>query len=161
MVSISIEADDECPCSSVSGNALDNCPFVVDTATQWANKSQRWDIEARDMILFRQPVDQEDGRLLSLKITILLRPGYQVLLWIRGGGRWGNKVIGPFNSCKYLLEWQASGRGSMFVSFFLQSTGGQGYEQSQVNLTVRQMGQDSLRQDIMYAIITNEAENKD
>jgi len=49
----------------------------------------------------------------------------------------------------------------VFISFFLQSTGGQVYEQRQVSLTVRQRGQGSPRQAIMYAIITNAAENKD
>ena len=45
-----------------------------------------------------------------LKITILSRSGCQVVLQIRDGGRWGNKVKRVFNSCKYLLEWQASGQ---------------------------------------------------
>ena len=52
-------------------------------------------------------------------------------------------------------------QGEYVFSFFLQSTGGQGYEQRQVSLTVRQRGQDFPRQDIMYAITTNAAENKD
>ena len=30
---------------------------------------------------------------------------------IRDGESWGNKAKRPFNSYKYLLEWQASGRG--------------------------------------------------
>ena len=32
-------------------------------------------------------------------------------------GRWGNKVKRPFNSCKYLLDWQASGRGTRSLHF--------------------------------------------
>ena len=39
-----------------------------------------------------------------LKRTILLGPGCQVLLWIRDGGRWGNKVKRPFNPLGDILQ---------------------------------------------------------
>ena len=36
-------------------------------------------------------------------------------------------------SCKYLPEWQASGRGNMFTPSFLPSIGGQGSERKHVS----------------------------
>ena len=39
-----------------------------------------------------------------LKRTILLGPGCQVLLWIRDGGRWGNKVKRPFTPLGDILQ---------------------------------------------------------
>ena len=38
----------------------------------------------------------------------------------------------------------------MLISSFLPSTGGRGSEQRHFSLTIRQRGQDSLRQAIMY-----------
>ena len=49
-------------------------------------------------------------------MIILLRPGCQVLLWIRDGRRWGNKIKRQFNSCKYLLEWQVLGKECVSVT---------------------------------------------
>ena len=62
----------------------------------------------RDYI--QELADWEDGRLASQN-NQFLRTWMLDLLWIRDGGRWGNKVKRPFNSCKFLIEWQASGRG--------------------------------------------------
>ena len=59
----------------------------------------RWGIGTRKMAAY------------CLKKTSMLGPGYQILLWIRDEGKGGNKVKRSFHSCKYLLEWQYSGRG--------------------------------------------------
>ena len=57
------------------------------------------------MTLFGKPADQEDGRLSSQN-NHLKMPGS---FWDqRSGEVWEQS---KFNSCKYLLEWQASGRG--------------------------------------------------
>ena len=57
----------------------------------------------RNMTLFREPADQEDGRLKS-------QNNHLVRTWMSGSfmdqdvERWGNKVKRPFNSCKYLAS---------------------------------------------------------
>ena len=57
--------------------------------------------------------------------------GCQVILWIRDGGRWGNKVKISFNYCKYLLDGKPQVGG--YVNFYLHPIGGQGYEQRYFN----------------------------
>ena len=72
-----------------------------------------------------------------LKITTLSRPGCQVLLWIRNGGKKGDKVKKTI--CKHLWEWQALRRGSL-ISFFLQSPGGEDYDEKHFSLTGKARG---------------------
>lgn len=58
----------------------------------------------------------EDRKLVSqsnhLVGGLVARFFYGSEIW-GAKGRWGNKIKRPFNSCKYLLDWQASGRGSV------------------------------------------------
>ena len=75
----------------------------------------------RDFI--QELADWEDGRL-SPQINHLLGTWMLDLLWIRDGGRWGNKEKRSFNSCKYLLEWQASDRGCVSLTFYSHFMGG-------------------------------------
>ena len=51
-----------------------------------ANESERRGVEARNMTLFGEPADQEDGKLMSQNNPLV---GFrsQILLWIRDG--WG------------------------------------------------------------------------
>ena len=67
----------------------------------------------RDFI--RELADQEDGRLATQNnhlsgLDVRFFYGSEIRAW------WGNKVKRPFNSCKYLLEWQASGGVDMLVA---------------------------------------------
>ena len=86
-----------------------------------------------------------DGRLMS-QYNHLTGSGFQILLWIRDEGRWGNKV-------KKTLILQISPRmaslrqGYVLISSFLPSTGGQSSEQRHFNSQAE--GQDSLRQALM------------
>ena len=54
--------------------------------TPKANESERRGVEARNMTLFGEPADQEDGKLMSQNNPLV---GFrsQILLWIRDG--WG------------------------------------------------------------------------
>jgi len=102
------------------------------------------------MTLFGKPADQEDGRRWHLS-----SPGCQVFYASEIEGGRGEKKKRPFNSCKYLLEWQVSGRGMCYFHF-LTFAGDQGQiislwaKQKHVSLRVRQRGQGSLRQATMY-----------
>ena len=77
------------------------------------NKSRRWGVEVRNMTLFSHL-----SHIWSIK-----EPGIQALPWwsfwdisvpSSRSASFPNKVKRPFNSCKYLLEWQASGRGMCY-----------------------------------------------
>ena len=72
------------------------------------------------MTLFGKPADQEDGRRWHLS-----GPGCQVFYGSEIEGGKGKKKKRPFNSCKYLLEWQVSG-GGMCYFHFLTFAGDQG-----------------------------------
>ena len=62
----------------------------------------------------------EDRKLVSqnnpLAGGLVARFFYGSEIW-GAKGRRGNKVKRPFNSCKYLLDWQASGRGTCSLHF--------------------------------------------
>ena len=91
-------------------------------------------------------------------------PWCQVFLWIRDGERQGNNVKSPFNSCRYLWERHTSGRG--ILVFFPNSHSQVSRvrlspcELNKSTLRVRQRGQDSLRQAIMYDFNNKNGKNK-
>ena len=67
---------------------------------------------------------------------MLLWSGFQVLLRIRNGGRWGSKVKRPV-ILQVSPRMASLRQGDMLISSFLPSTGGQGSEQRHFSLTVR------------------------
>ena len=99
-----------------------------------------------------------DGRLMS-QYNHLTGSGFQILLWIRDEGRWGNKV-------KKTLILQISPRmaslrqGYVLISSFLPSIGRQGTEQRQVSLTVRHRGRILWGRPLCVIVITKAMESK-
>ena len=114
------------------------------------NKSRRWDVEARNMTSFSHL-----PHIWSTKepcIQALTRWSYwDISLPSSRSPSFPNKVKRPFYSCKYLLEWQDSGRGGVLISFFYNLQVQKSYEQRHFSLTGRE-GQGSLRWAIMLMI---------
>lgn len=69
-----------------------------------------------------------------LKRTVLSRSGYQ----IRDGSREVRKQSKKAINLAKCSRMASLRQGDMLISFFLQSTGGQGYEQRHFSLTVKQ-----------------------
>ena len=89
-------------------------PSLLCLLARQANKSKRWGVGARNMTLFRKPAVQGDGRPASPNNHLAgawMTCSFMDQRW----GKWENKVKRSFNSCKYLLEWQA-GQRDAFVS---------------------------------------------
>ena len=112
----------------------------------------RGGVEVRNMTL-----DWEDG-ILILKIKV--RGTWHLMASLnQRWGRWGNRVKRP------LILQVSPGmatfkQGDVLIPFFLLSTGGQGSEQRQVSLTVRQKGRILWGWPLCVIIITKATESK-
>ena len=110
---------------------------------QQSSESESQDIESRNTTLFRKSADWED----------LTGSGYQFLLWVRDGERWGNKVKRPL-ILQISPRMASLGQGDVFISSFLPPTGGQCSEQRHSSLAVRQRGKILWGKPLCVIIIT-------
>ena len=113
--------------------------------------NQKWGVEVSN-------TTWADGRLMS-QYDHLMGSRFQILLWIRDEGRWGNKVKKPL-ILQISPRMASLRRGYVLISSLLPSTDGQGSEQRQVSLTVRQRGRILWGRPLCVIIITKKMESK-